>query len=214
MRMSLPEKRVPIVTFDLGGVIVQVCPTPQMAAERAGVPRPPIAQPKGVQRLLSEWQVGRLSDDSFFSAWARAHGGQISAEETKEIFTSMLMGEFNGIYDIIKKLIHNKIRLACLSNTCRHHWNLMVDFPDHYPSINLIRERFGSHMLGHMKPEAAIFHRFERAIGASGADIVYFDDALENVDAALNRGWQAFQILPHTPPSEQILNTLVELSML
>ena len=47
--------------------------------------------------------------------------------------------------------------------------------------------------IGAMKPSAAAFAAAERIAGASGSDILFLDDAPANVEAALQRGWQAIR---------------------
>jgi HAD superfamily hydrolase (TIGR01509 family) len=51
--------------------------------------------------------------------------------------------------------------------------------------------------IGAMKPDAKIYAAMEKLCGRSGADIIYLDDRLENVQAGLARGWRAF--LHETP---------------
>jgi len=48
-----------------------------------------------------------------------------------------------------------------------------------------------------MKPDAKIYEAMEKLCGRSGADIIYLDDRLENVEAGLARGWRA--LLHETP---------------
>jgi HAD superfamily hydrolase (TIGR01509 family) len=51
--------------------------------------------------------------------------------------------------------------------------------------------------VGAMKPDAKIYAAMEKLCGRSGADIIYLDDRVENVEAGLVRGWRA--ILHETP---------------
>jgi len=51
--------------------------------------------------------------------------------------------------------------------------------------------------VGAMKPDAKIYAAMEKLCGRSGADIIYLDDRIENVEAGLVRGWRA--ILHETP---------------
>jgi FMN phosphatase YigB (HAD superfamily) len=48
-----------------------------------------------------------------------------------------------------------------------------------------------------MKPDAKIYAAMEKLCVRKGADIIYLDDRLENVQGGLARGWQA--ILHETP---------------
>ena len=49
-----------------------------------------------------------------------------------------------------------------------------------------------------MKPAAGIYEAMESMAGAKGADLVYIDDRLENIEAGAARGWEA---LLHADPA-------------
>ena len=49
-----------------------------------------------------------------------------------------------------------------------------------------------------MKPAPGIYEAMEAMAGAKGADLVYLDDRLENIEAGAARGWQA---LLHADPA-------------
>ena len=51
--------------------------------------------------------------------------------------------------------------------------------------------------VGAMKPDVKIYEAMEKLCGRSGADIVYLDDRLENIQGGLKRGWRS--ILHETP---------------
>ncbi len=207
----------PIVTFDLGNVLVRLCPSTQAAAERAGVPwRPPAhpEQPDEVARLLFVWQLGQLTDEALFEAWAHALGGRFDPSEARRISECWLLGEFDGVAELIRQLRQRGVRLGCLSNTCNHHWQWMLDHPDTFPSLSLLDERHASHLLGHMKPDPTIFGRYEQAVACSASEIVFFDDVAENVASARERGWRAFQVLADEPPAPQIAKALDRLGLL
>ena len=48
-----------------------------------------------------------------------------------------------------------------------------------------------------MKPGAKVYDAMEKLCVRTGADIIYLDDRLENVQAGLARGWRSF--LHETP---------------
>jgi putative hydrolase of the HAD superfamily len=56
------------------------------------------------------------------------------------------------------------------------------------------REIYVSSTIGLRKPEAEAYNYVVKAIGTSAERIVFFDDTLENVDAARACGLQAFQV--------------------
>jgi HAD superfamily hydrolase (TIGR01509 family) len=77
-----------------------------------------------------------------------------------------------------------------------------------------IQHRHASHLFQLEKPNQAIFQAFERATQARAADILYFDDIAENVDAATQAGWRAIQIDSHCETVPQIRRALATLGVL
>lgn len=188
-----------LITFDLGGVVVRVHPTAALAAADAGVPWRDETHPMRldeIDHLLTVWQEGTLDDDAFFAAWADAFGGRFDANEARRISERWLAGEIEGVYEVAAALRDRGHTLGCLSNTCNHHWRWMLDHPETFPTVALFEHLHASHLFGIMKPRDEIYVAYERAVGASGASIVFFDDRRENIDAALRRGWRAFHIDP------------------
>ena len=58
-----------------------------------------------------------------------------------------------------------------------------------------------SHEAGAMKPDARIYEVVERRTGRCGAELLYIDDRLENVEAGAARGWRAVH---HQTPEQTI----------
>lgn len=50
---------------------------------------------------------------------------------------------------------------------------------------------FFSHAAGHAKPDPAFYEHVERCLGVTGRDILFWDDAEANIQAARQRDWQA-----------------------
>jgi FMN phosphatase YigB (HAD superfamily) len=99
---------------------------------------------------------------------------------------------------------------ACLSNTCASHWEALGD-PAQYHAIGLLDARYASQHLGVMKPEAAIYRRFEAGTGFSPAEILFFDDVEDNIIAARACGWQAVCITRTDTSVPQIREALAEM---
>ena len=58
-----------------------------------------------------------------------------------------------------------------------------------------------SHEAGTMKPDARIYEIVERRTNRSGAELLYIDDRLENVEAGAARGWR---VVHHQTPEQPI----------
>jgi FMN phosphatase YigB (HAD superfamily) len=205
-----------LVTFDLGGVVVEVAKSVDEAARWAGVR---LGEPEGKAdrdkiRYLNEiWQMGTITDDDFFEEWSVAHGRRFSAREAAAISAGYLMRQYRGVREITDALAMGGIETGCLSNTCNHHWKVMRGDANRFPSVAAFVHPHASHLWGVMKPLARIYELYELQTGYEPGAIVFFDDLRENVEAARQRGWKAFQILPEREPSEQIRGALGELGI-
>jgi FMN phosphatase YigB (HAD superfamily) len=67
-----------------------------------------------------------------------------------------------------------------------------------------------SHVLGEVKPEPAIYERFEAATGDRAWAIFFIDDGPVNVEAASARGWRAEHIDHAGDTAAQLLDALRE----
>jgi len=143
------------------------------------------------------------------------------------IHDAWTMEEYPGWGVLIEELRERGLRTACLSNTVAGHWRRLVNIDEsggagkardasvaEYPSILLLDEHYASHLLGVAKPSEAIFRAFERGVGLSGAEILFFDDLIENVEGARAVGWHAEQIDHTGSPADQAREILEEYGLL
>jgi HAD superfamily hydrolase (TIGR01509 family) len=202
------QSTISLVVFDLGGVMIRLAGGWQGACSEAGVPERAAVRPwpevhKDWLALDAELGAGRMSDDAFFSAFQQAHGGIYTIPELQAAFQAIIQEEFPGIYETVAALKAAGFRTACLSNTSALHW-VDLDNPAKYPAIGLLDVRHASHLLGCMKPDAAIYRKFEVEMGAHPEEILFFDDYLVNVEGARARGWASERIVEEIPVVEQI----------
>jgi glucose-1-phosphatase len=184
----------PLVCFDLGGVLVRICRDWAEGCAAADVPvRPFEAGPDhhaARHELVMTLQRGELDGPDFHRAMSDLLDGVWSPEEIARIDAAWLLGEYDGTTDLIHELHAADIETACLSNTSHDHWGPLRD----YANVGALRHQHASHLLGLVKPDEAIYRRFEALVGRSPGDIVFFDDLPVNVDAARGCGWDAVRI--------------------
>jgi putative hydrolase of the HAD superfamily len=58
---------------------------------------------------------------------------------------------------------------------------------------------FYSHLIKMIKPQKDIYEFVQKMIGFSGSEILFLDDKIENVNAAINYGWNAIHHNPSNP---------------
>ncbi|MFM9873006.1 MAG: HAD-IA family hydrolase, partial [Fimbriimonadaceae bacterium] len=100
----------------------------------------------------------------------------------------------------------------CLSNTNSLHYREF--FLGRFPVCEAFDELLASQNLGMSKPDQRIYEYVEKKAGVAGAEIVFFDDSVKNVEAAKRRDWQAFVVDPAGEPPVAIRLILVQLGVL
>ncbi|UTH74510.1 HAD family hydrolase [Chromobacterium sp. IIBBL 290-4] len=154
--------------------------------------------------IHSPW-VARLDQGeceplAFAAAMSDALQLDIPAEAMRDQLENWLAGAYPGAPELLAAL-KGRFRLAALSNNNALHWGKIEREFDLLQRFDAL---FASHLLRLRKPDAAIYRHVEQALNLPGNQIAFFDDNIECVDAARERGWQAF----HTIGFEQLQATL------
>jgi FMN phosphatase YigB (HAD superfamily) len=199
-----------VVCFDLGGVVVRICRSFEEAILAAGLPLrelPSNERSRTAQRdLVAQHQLGMIDGSRFFSSLAQAIGHAYSPDELGRIHRAVLRGEYEGVSELIASIRPAGPVTACLSNTNDDHWRELLQLP----SLRALDVRHASHLWGLAKPDPAMYRRFERELGVSPGEILFFDDLEENVAAATGLGWDAVRIDHTVSTAPQISRALAD----
>ncbi len=202
--------RVRFVCFDLGGVIIRICQTWEERVTAAGLEMrdPALWNKIGPTRdaLMVRYMTGCVTGCQFAQQLSEALEGQYNRAEIMAIHDAWLIDEYEGVGSIVDQLHKAGLDTAALSNTTPEHWARM----DEFPTVGRLRHRFASHVLGLNKPDPAIYHHLEQQLGYTGKQILFFDDAEENVIAARKVGWWAERVDPAGAPAQQIRDALAK----
>lgn len=183
------------LVFDFGAVLVDLKKEDAIAAfDRLGVDiRPYIGtfRQGGVFALLENGDI-TLAD--FYQEIRNIAGNPgLTDDEIRRAWEAYLKGIPT---DRLKMLlnIRQHHEVYALSNTNEIHWTQSLrDFFtwDGHTVEDFFDGLFLSYELHEQKPDAAIFHSVQMALGCEGADILFFDDSETNCEAARQVGWQA-----------------------
>ncbi|MBC7784071.1 MAG: HAD-IA family hydrolase [Burkholderiales bacterium] len=208
---------VKLIVFDLGRVLVRICDDWHHAAEVAGLSGQfPEADPisRAVMGELSVLcEIGAINHAMFCRRVA--HLFNVPTAHVEKISEAYLLCPYDGAAALIDDLRRAGVRTAALSNTNSRHWELMTASPS--PIAELLQKldhRITSFQAGLRKPDAQIFAHVERLAGATGAQILFFDDVLDNVAAAQTQGWDAVLVTNRDDPVSQIRTALGESGIL
>jgi putative hydrolase of the HAD superfamily len=180
--------RPQLLLFDLGGVLIDFagvaelgrllpahCSDDEVKARWLACPhsdafgRGLLPTPVFVDRFLADWGVS-LTPALFleeYRSWAR--------------------GWLPGAVELLAEL-RAQFRLAALSNCNPAHWDRLID---DLGLTSHVDAALSSHHLGLRKPDPAIYEATLTRLGVSASDVLFFDDAAANVEAATGAGMQA-----------------------
>ena len=119
-----------------------------------------------------------------------------------------MIGEYPSVGDVVDAVHAADVETAILSNTDEAHWALQLtdeSGAERFPTVRRIGHRFGSHLLGVVKPERAVFDTVMEATGFKERRILYFDDSKRHVDASVDAGWGGVLVDPSGDPARQML---------
>lgn len=196
-----------LVAFDLGGVLVRICGDWRQGCAAAGVsPRgvPELSDHDRFKGLVSRHQRGVLDHDEFCAEVSACLGATLSPGEVAAVHDAWILGEFEGVRELLDRIADHGHCTGCLSNTDAPHWAVLQGMP----FFGGLHHRHASHLLGLEKPDPAIFEAFERHTGFRGDRIAYFDDLPDNCRAAEAAGWRVRRVDPSRETVPQMLEAL------
>ncbi|MCC6283729.1 MAG: HAD-IA family hydrolase [Phycisphaerales bacterium] len=202
---------VGLVCFDWGGVILRICRSWKEACARAGlVYHAELEEPgrTAARRELSEaYQVGRVGGEAFFRAMAETTEGRYSATDVQRVHDAWLIEEYPGVDPVLKRLRAAGVVTGLLSNTNERHWARQrpgMHGQRAFGAVLNLTHRHASHIMGLAKPSREIYERFASEVGVRPGRVLFFDDLVDNVEAARGAGWRAERIDPDGDTASQI----------
>ncbi len=193
------------VCFDVGGVLARIVRTWGEAADHTGIVIAEAARPvphaTGFEPHL-QYQRGEIGESAYLEA-LKAYLEVDSVEDALRVHNGILLEPYPGTFELVLELRRAGVKTASLSNTNAPHFATMLD-PEKFPAIVALDFKVPSHEVRSEKPNPEIYRILEEAIGARGAEIVFFDDSAKNVEAANLVGWHAFWIDPAGSPASQM----------
>jgi putative hydrolase of the HAD superfamily len=203
-----------LVCFDWGGVILKHCRAWSEACVVAGLPvREGVdSHDKVIRRreATAAFQRGKIDPERYYHALAEASDWLYSTHEIQRLHDAWVTEEYPGVDAVIHDIHARKRETALLSNTNEAHWKRHLPGPrgerPDFPTAGLLRHRLGSHQLGLVKPGIEIYRALEKATGHEGDRVLFFDDIIDNVNAARSIGWHA-ELIDHTGDTAAQLRT-------
>ncbi len=185
----------PVFIFDLGKVLVDFdysIAARKIAARSTKSPADMHAFLGGSPVIL-QYESGRLTREEFFEAVHQPIGFQGGLEEFGSYFAD-IFSEMPEMISLHAELRRRGFKTYIFSNTN----DLAIEHVRrNFPFFSNFDGYIFSYEVGGMKPQAKIYEAMEEMTGRRGADLIYLDDRVENIEAGAARGWRA--ILHESP---------------
>lgn len=181
------------VVFDLSGVLADINHTWQDAAAYAGVTGANFGdRPLRLLEFdgLRDFDAGQIAVDDYMQSLAKFAG--CTLDEAVRIHAGIHIAEFPGVQPLVAELHAKGIPTGCLSNINEPHWVFVNS--SSYPGVGCLQMKMASYLVGVSKPSPVIFEKYCAQFGLQPDSILFFDDGLPNVEAALSCGWNARHI--------------------
>jgi HAD superfamily hydrolase (TIGR01509 family) len=189
----------PTVIFDLGKVLLEFDYgiVARRLAAHSGRDAEQIRGLLDQSPLLFRFESGQMTNDEFFREVSLLTGYTGALDEFADIFGD-IFAPIAPMIELHAQLRARGVQTFIFSNTndlaIRH---IRTNFPFFAGFTGYVY----SHEAGTMKPDARIYEVVERRTGRSGAELLYIDDRLENVEAGAARGWR---VVHHQTPEQTI----------
>ena len=189
----------PTVIFDLGKVLLEFDYgiVARRLAAHSGRDAEQIRGLLDQSPLLFRFESGQMTNDEFFREVSSFTGYTGAFDEFADIFGD-IFAPIAPMIELHAQLRARGVQTFIFSNTndlaIRH---IRTNFPFFAGFTGYVY----SHEAGTMKPDARIYEIVERRTNRSGAELLYIDDRLENVEAGAARGWR---VVHHQTPEHTI----------
>jgi FMN phosphatase YigB (HAD superfamily) len=189
-----------VAVFDLGKVLVHFdfgIAARKLAARCQGT------SPEAVQKyidhspLLFRYETGLIPKEQFHQEVCSGTGYSGELAEFCDVFSD-IFSPIEPMIELHARLRANKVPTFIFSNTndlaighIRKHYTFFANFDGYVLSF----ER------GAMKPDHKLYEVVEKMTARKGAQILYLDDRLDNIETGRARGWQTIH---HGDPARSI----------
>lgn len=175
------------IIFDLGGVLVALDGGPSLAKLLGIEPQHDalhamwIASPS----VLAH-ETGKIEAAAFAAGVVADLGLPVTADWFLQDFRNWPTGLLPGALQLLDE-IPDAYHVAALSNTSAVHWEKIREMG----LAGRFDQTYLSHQIGYLKPATEAFSAALEGMGLSASDVVFLDDRLPNIDAALKVGMHA-----------------------
>ena len=191
----MSEKNHPVdaLLFDLGGVIIDIdfARVFESWSVDSGVSVATLCSRFSMDACYERHERGEIPVAEYFESLRSTLGIALTDAQFERGWNAVFVGEVPGITRLLHD-VSSRFPLYVFSNSnAAHH----AYWARRYAStLSLFRKVFVSCKLGRRKPETEAYAAVAEAMGTALPGILFFDDFIDNVDAAKRIGMQAVHV--------------------
>jgi len=184
------SSKIKTLLFDVGGVVIDF-DFNRAFEVWASISHLSCAEMKSAFKFDAAYEQherGEITAEQYFSHLATILKLQDGHARIAEGWNAIFVGEISETR-LLLQAARGQFPCYALTNTnATHHATWSAMFPVVWTSFERV---FASHEMGCRKPEPQAFEHIAHALGVSTDSIMFFDDVLENVEAATRQGLHA-----------------------
>ena len=177
-----------VVLFDLGGVLVRLGGVEEFGTLVGTSETSEIWRIWLTSASVRQYERGFCTREQFARDAVAEFRIDMAPDEFLQRFLSWPKGLFPEAAALVGS-VRRDIHRAVLSNTNELHWN---EQRDSAAIQQLFESHFASHLVGLVKPDAAIYEHVVETLQCSPDEILFLDDNQINVDGARAVGIEAY----------------------
>jgi len=189
---TLDRHRIRAILFDLGNVLIDIdfyrCA--RIWSEHSGIPAESLASRFRIDAAYRAFECGKIEGSIYYASLRRQLGLKLPDKIMRKGWNAIIRDEKPGIRDSLKK-IASRYPLYVLTNTNPEHEIIWTQ--KHRELLSRFRKIFVSSRMGCRKPDAAVYLRVSQSIGLPCSQVLFFDDAEENIEGARKAGMHAIR---------------------
>lgn len=208
---EIAQSRVPVraLLFDLGGVVINLDFNRafRLWASRAGCDPSLLARRFSIDDPYERHERGEIPGSSYFASLRDSLGVDLSEDDLIDGWNDVYLGPVPGMSKVLS-VARRHFPLFAFTNSNPTHKSVWEHL--YADELRPFKSIFVSSDLGVRKPDSEAFHLVARRMGVEPAEVLFFDDGLENVEGARTAGMQSVLVDSASDVSSALLRIGLE----
>jgi len=176
-------KKIQLVLFDLGNVLVHFTPESFWQELKLGQHQK-IPFVKRVKEAADKFECGKINTSRFFDDLEQVFGGQFRREHIRRAVSSVLTDPIADMEPLAAR-VTQRCETALVSNTNEFHYQYCME---HVPALKTLPKHYLSYKLGVMKPDRSFYEKVLQDADIQADAALFIDDVADNVEGARSFG--------------------------